>query len=209
MRRLVAGLAFLSSVAAFVVIAGGGFLLLLIENSGERGAGALLALSGSIAFAAAMILIFAREGAFTGRGGRAGAVTASVLGALPSAALSAGALRFSGLPLGSDTPFIDWPAFAAGLLLALGAFSLLATGYWRTRERPPPRARSEALRPAPDAIAARAAQPIDTPRQAPFTQPTMAARTVPTRAPVSVDEPDEAVPVTPVDLPSIGQFRRR
>jgi hypothetical protein len=207
LARLVAGFAFLSSVAAFLVIAGGGLVLLLLENSGERGAGALLALSGAISFAAAMILLFAREGAFAGRGGTAGALTAALLGALPLAALSIGALRFSGLPFGSSMPLVDWSAFAAGLAYALGALSVLAVGYRRLSDAR--FARPQAVRPMhhPSAATHAAARPAEQPRSAP--RPERAPE--PERhaqGPMPAVEGDE-VRVTPIELPSIGQFRQR
>ena len=62
LKRLVTVLAFLSSFAALIVVAGGGLALFAIEVSGERGMGALLALCSGVAFAAVMALIFAREG---------------------------------------------------------------------------------------------------------------------------------------------------
>ena len=211
MKRLIAGLAFLSSAAAFFVIVGGGLALLAVANSGERGSGALLALSGSTAFAAALVIVFAKEGAFAGRGGRAWALTAVLLGVLPSAALSAGALRFSGFPYSSATPRIDLPIFAAGLFFACGAAALLATGYRRLREKAPARARPEAVRPAehPAEALRPAAEPV---RPAELKRPALQPR-----RPAEAERPltahsvgdDEELRATPVELPSIGQFRRR
>jgi hypothetical protein len=209
-KRLVAGLAFLSSVAAFLVVVGGGLALLVIESSGERGAGAALALSGSIAFAAAMLLIFAGEGVFSGRGS-VWAIVAALLGVLPVAALSIGTLRFSGFPISSAVPAVDWPVFALGVVLALGAVAVLMTGYWRWKGRPPVRSAPRAvpmaehppvvLRPPdqPDrAVAGEAAPRPASGMQRPALRPTPAAY-----------EDEEDIRVTPVDLPSLGRFRQR
>ncbi len=210
-RQLVAALAFLSSVAAFLVIAGTGLLLLSIASSGERGTGAMLTLAGAIGFASALILIFARHGAFAGRGGRAGAVTAALLGALPAASLSVGVLRFSGLPLGGPTPLIDWSAFALGLVLALGAASILALGYWRVIELPPARTRTGAMRPPPVRSASTgSSQAVPAPESPlPAPRPQAAQAVQPSLRPESALDDEDDVRVTPVELPSIGRFRRR
>jgi hypothetical protein len=50
-------------------------------------------------------------------------------------ALAWAALFFTGLPLGTDLPLMDWPLFAGGLVLALGSVSILALGYRRASER--------------------------------------------------------------------------
>lgn len=257
-KRLIAGLAFLTSLAACLVTVGGGLLLLLIEGSGERGAGALLALAGAVTFAAAMVLIFAATDRFSGRSGRAVAVVAALLGVLPVAALSVAALRFSGFPLGSAVPLVDWPVFAAGLLFALGAVSILVMGIWRRSEAAVPRLQEGAdLREGPDlrerleaaiprrqapappmAPAPPAAPPPPEPeaRHQPTAPPPEPRRreieasyrpTGPTRSSAEdeaalrralriyeeEEEPepnaDDEVRVTPVELPSIAQFRRR
>ena len=238
-RRLVAGLAFLSSLCACVVVAGGGLVLLAVESSGERGTGALLALSGTIAFAAAMLLVFAGRGMlarmFTRSGGRALAVTAALLGALPMAALAAAAMHFSGVPLGSATPLLDWLVFALGLLLALGALSVLALGAWRFQEARVQEARVKTGQPderqptmAPSAKAApvvpqaaKAEAPSEpavsaeqTPKKAAgLEEGALRWRSAPGQEAAEQDigaEDDDDVRVTPVvDLPSIGQFRRR
>lgn len=214
MKRLAAGLALVTSVAAFLVIVGGGLFLAVIENSGERMVGALLALSGAIAFAAVLMLVFARQGGFAGRGGRAGALTAALLGVLPVAALGAGALRVSGLPFGSAVPLLDWTIFFVGVVLALGAAAVLATGYWRMKEAPPARARPEAVRPASHA-APPPEHPVR-PQQASTStrQPQRPAQPVrlaepPATPAAQADHDDDDVRVTPVELPSIGRFRQR
>ena len=119
MKRLVTALAFLSSLASLIVIAGGGLTLLAIENSGERGAGALLALGGAVAFAAVLALIFAKEGAF-GEGVLEGGWRSPrrSLARSPSPALAFVAIRFAGLPFGSRMPLVDWTVLAIGILFA-------------------------------------------------------------------------------------------
>ncbi len=135
MKRLITTLAFLTSLATALVVVGGGLALLIIRDSGERGSGALLALCGVVAFAFAMVLVYAREGAFSGRVLSAGAIAAGILGAMPVAALAYAAIRFADyFPLKSPVPIIDWTAFVAGILLALGALAIVALGYWRSQE---------------------------------------------------------------------------
>lgn len=215
LKRLVAGLAFLSSVASFLVVVGGGLTLLAIESSGERGAGALLALCGTIAFAAAMLLVFARQGAFAGRGA-VWAIIAALLGVLPVAALSIGALRFSGFPVGSAMPAVDWPVFALGVVLALGAVSVLATGYWRGKELPAARqaqrmsrpAERPAVAPRPAGQPGRAAVKAMAKEEGPPSAALGPQRPASRPAPPAFDDEDE-VRVTPVDLPPIGRFRQR
>ena len=72
MHRAIAAVAFLASLVSLLVIAGGGAALLAIENSGERGVGALLALGGLVAFAAVGTLVFAKKGTFASGLRRAG-----------------------------------------------------------------------------------------------------------------------------------------
>jgi hypothetical protein len=136
LQRIVAALAFISSLVAFLVVSGTGLFLLLVESSGERGSGALLALAGALAFAAALAVLLAREDALRGPGVQAAIAAAAVLAALPVAALSWAALRFAGLPIGSRTPTLDWAVFSVGVVLALGAVSILLLGYLRLRGRP-------------------------------------------------------------------------
>jgi len=133
-RRIVIVLAFLSSFAALLVIAGGGVALYAIKNSGARGVGALMALYSILAFAAVMLLIFARAGAFADGMRRAGAIGAAVLGAIPPAALAFAAIRFAGVPLGSPMPFVDWTILMAGIFLAAGTVSILVLGHRRSQE---------------------------------------------------------------------------
>jgi hypothetical protein len=203
LKRLIAGLALLTSVAAFLVIAGIGLAALAIESSGERLNGALLAVGGAIACAATLVLIFARKGAFSGRGGWLGALAAALIGALPVAALGVAALTFSGLPLGSAVPRLDWLMFAAGFVLLLGALSVLAHGYLRTGE-----ARRAAARPA------KRPEPAARPRVKPRASALphrwwLEEADRPARPPPHDVHEEEEVRVTPIELPSIGRFRQR
>ena len=134
MRPVLSGLAFLTSLISLLFIAGGGVALFAIENSGERGTGALLALGGAIAFGAVMALLFAKEGTFRGTAGRAMAIAAAIVGALPVAAISFAAVRFAGLPIGSGTPTVDWSVLLTGVVLALGTLAILAIGHRRSQE---------------------------------------------------------------------------
>lgn len=138
MKRLVTALAFLSSVAAAIMIVGGGLALLAIEISGERGTGALLALCGAISFAVAMALIFAKEGAFGEGVWRAAAIAAAIIGAAPPAALAFVAIRFAGFPFRSATPLVNSAVLAIGVFFGLGAISILALGHRRSQESSAP-----------------------------------------------------------------------
>lgn len=137
MPRFVTAYALIASLAAAIVIAGGGLALLLIENSGERGSGALLALCGSLAFVLAVILAVAPEGSFAGRVRGPAAIGAGILAALPVGILAFAAIRFARLPIGSPVPMLDWPILAAGLALGAGAVAILALGYRRSLEAEP------------------------------------------------------------------------
>jgi hypothetical protein len=55
--------------------------------------------------------------------------------AAPVVALAWAALFFTGLPIGTALPMMDWPIFAAGVALALGGLCVLAFGYRRVSER--------------------------------------------------------------------------
>jgi hypothetical protein len=133
-QRIVTALAFLSSFAALLVIAGGGLALYSIKNSGERGMGALMALCTMLAFAAVMLLIFARQGAFGDGVRRAAAIAAAVIGAIPPAALAFAAIRFAGVPFGSPMPVVDWIVLLLGVFLAAGTVSILVLGHRRSQE---------------------------------------------------------------------------
>ena len=146
MRRIICALAFLSSFSALLAIAGGGLALLVIENSGERGMGALLALGETVAFAAVMVLLFAKEGTFGEGIYPALAIVLSIVGAAPVAALAFIAIRFAGLPLGSAMPLIDWSVLAAGVGLGIGAIAILALGHRRTQEASSPLVHMQQIR---------------------------------------------------------------
>jgi hypothetical protein len=127
-------LAFISSLAAALIVVGGGLALLAIDVSGERGSGALLALGGAVATAAVMLLVFVREGAFGDGIRRHAAIGVAIIGAIPPAALAFAAFRFSGVPIATGTPLIDLSAFTIGLFFALGTVSILALGHRRSQE---------------------------------------------------------------------------
>lgn len=214
MKGLIAGLGFLVSLAAFLVVVGGGLFLFVVENSGERGAGALLALSGSIAFGAATVVAFGR-GMFARRGGRSGAVICTFLGILPPAALAIIALRISGLPPESDAPLVDWSIFAVGFGFALGALALAATGYWCAKAAAAhvtgasePKAKDESSPSATEPVPERAAKPNLAAAMAAASEPEPSPPPPQQNSPASED--DEDIRVTPVvELPSIDPFRRR
>ena len=134
MKGIVAALAFASSLLAFLVIAGTGLFLAVVEQSGARGSGLLLALGGVIAFAAALYVNFAARAGSPTRGGKAFTAAGTFLAVVPVAALSAAALIFAGLPLGSAIPVLDWTFFAIGVALALGAVAIIVLGYLRIAE---------------------------------------------------------------------------
>ena len=134
MHRAIAAVALLASLVSLIVIAGGGTALLAIENSGERGAGALLALGGLVAFAAVATLVFAKKGTFASGLRRALAIAAAIVGAIPVAVLAFVLIRFAGLPFDSVVPMIDWAAFAVGVGLGLGVLAILALGHRRSQE---------------------------------------------------------------------------
>lgn len=135
MNRLVIVIAFLSSLVAAVVMIGGGLAMLAIESSGMRGTGALLALGGAIALAAAMVLVFAGESFL--RGGVRGAIAIgiAIVGAAPPAALAYVAIRFARVPFWSPVPLLEWVALAAGLFFGVGAVAILALGHRRSEVR--------------------------------------------------------------------------
>lgn len=134
MRGAVTALAGLASLLSLIAIAGGGATLLAIENSGERGAGALLALGGAVAFAAVMALVFAKKGAFRSGVWPAVAIAAAIIGAIPVSVLAYTLIRFAGLPFGSTIPVVDWAALGLGALLSLGVLAILALGHRRSQE---------------------------------------------------------------------------
>jgi hypothetical protein len=134
MHRAIAAVAFLASLVSLLVIAGGGAALLAIENSGERGVGALLALGGLVAFAAVGTLVFAKRGTVASGLRRALAIAAAIVGAIPVAVLAFVLIRFAGLPFNSVVPMIDWAALALGVAMAFGVLAILALGHRRSQE---------------------------------------------------------------------------
>jgi hypothetical protein len=134
MQRAIAAVAFLASLISVIVIAGGGAALLAIQNSGERGSGALLALGGAVAFAAVAALVFAKKGTFASGARRVLAIAAAVIGAIPVAVLAFVLIRFAGLPYDSVMPMIDWGALGLGVVMSLGMLAILALGHRRSQE---------------------------------------------------------------------------
>jgi hypothetical protein len=134
LKQVVTGVALLSGLAAALILAGVGLALLLIADSGARGSGALLLLGGGASLIVVLLLVFTRERTFSGPVRSAGAVAAGILAAMPAAGLAFAAFRFTWLPFGSPLPMIDWPVFAAGVALALGAVAIVALGYRRSQE---------------------------------------------------------------------------
>jgi amino acid transporter len=135
LRLLVVAGAFGSSLLAFVLLLAIGAFLAGFEQTGARGTGLLLVVCAVVAFSAALFLVFARPGYFGGRLRRPLGMVVTFVAAAPVVALAWAALFFTGLPLGTDLPLMDWPLFAAGLVLALGSVSILALGYRRASER--------------------------------------------------------------------------
>jgi hypothetical protein len=134
MQRAIAAMALLASLISLIIIAGGGGALLAIENSGERGAGALLALAGLVASAAVVLLVFARKGTFASGPRRALAIAAAIVGVVPVAGLAFVLIRFAGVPFGSAVPILDWGALALGVAMAAGVLAILALGHRRSLE---------------------------------------------------------------------------
>ena len=132
MRRILNGLALVTSALAFIATTGTGLFLAGVEQSGERGLGVLLAAAGAAAFGAVLYLVFAPTAYFRRRASKALGVLAAIIGLLPLAALSAAALSFVGVPYGSALPRLDWTLFAVGLLFGLGALAIAALGFVRT-----------------------------------------------------------------------------
>jgi hypothetical protein len=135
MRKAIAACAFLSAVAAFVVIGGGGIVLAGMQNSGERGPGFAAAVVAAVAFACTLAVVFAPRETFGAGPRRALGIAAAFIGALPAAALSCAAFLFAGLPFGSRMPAVDWSVFGAGVLFGLGAAATLTLGYLRVTAR--------------------------------------------------------------------------
>ena len=139
MRLLLVSAALVASIFAFVGALGIGLFLAAVDESGARGAGLLLLLGATVAFASSLLVLFGPQRLFRG-GGRALAILAGFLAIVPLVAISGVALSFSGNPMGSASPALDWAMFAVGILLALGAlaFAALAVSKARTRREPGP-----------------------------------------------------------------------
>jgi hypothetical protein len=135
--RIIAVLAFLASLAAYLVIMVTGVGFAAVEQSGERGLGVLLAVGSTLAFGAAMFLVFAAPDRFRGPARRAMATAATLVAIVPVVMLAGAAFAFSGLPIGSAMPALDWSVFALGLGFSLGAICLALVGWSRIRARAP------------------------------------------------------------------------
>jgi amino acid transporter len=144
LRRVITAVALFAGAVTFVLSAGTGLFLAGVEQSGERGAGVLLALAGAVAFASLLFLAVARPAFFRRSGGKAMLGIATLLSAAPVGALAIAALYFVGIPFGSAVPRIDWTLFGVGLALAAGAAAITALGYLRFKDTG---ARSNAGRP--------------------------------------------------------------
>jgi len=194
MRRAISVFAFLCSFATFLVLFGAGIFLALVESTGERSAGTLIALVALVAMAAALILILAPARVFAGARGVMVATAAAAVGSAPVFGLGGAAIVFAGLPAGSRLPLIDWSVLGAGIALALGGLAVLALGWLRLREAR--RASAQAL---PDAQ-------IEQIRSA---QRQLRLAMLEAPDPDDRYREDDEVRVTPVDLPSIARFRAK
>jgi hypothetical protein len=140
LRRLIAAGAIGSTVLAFVLLLAISLLLAGFEQTGARGAGLLLLACAVVAFGAFLFLARAPSGYFAARRRRPLGVVVSFVAAAPVVALAWAALFFTGLPMGTALPMMDWPLFMLGVALALGGACVLALGYRRVSERAPRRA---------------------------------------------------------------------
>jgi hypothetical protein len=131
MRSLTMAVAFGATLLSFLLLLAVGAFLAGVEESGARGAGVLLALSAAVAFGAAAFLIWAPAGYFGHPLRRPLGVVITLAAAAPPTTLAVAALAFTGLPLGTRLPLMDWPLFVAGLVLALGAVCVWGVGYRR------------------------------------------------------------------------------
>lgn len=136
MRIAIVCAAFASSLLAFIAMLGTGLFLAAVEQSGARGAGLLLGLAGIIAFGSALFLILAPAAYFRDPRRKTIGMAATLAAAMPVAVFGWAAFLFSGLPIASRSPLIDWMAFGSGVVLALGAMCILALGFLRVRGRP-------------------------------------------------------------------------
>jgi hypothetical protein len=135
MRVLLVAGALVASFAAFLVTLAIGLFLLSVEQSGERGAGALLAAGGTLSFGAALFLAFAPKGYFLTPLRRPLGIAAALVALVPVVTLAWVGLTFAGHPLQGRAPLIDWSAFGIGAGLALGAALIAVLGLWRVTGR--------------------------------------------------------------------------
>ena len=132
MRFLVVSAAFIASTVAFIAALAIGLFLAGVDESGMRGTGLLLAGGAVVAYAAALLIIVGPPRLFRGRG-RVLAWLAALIAIVPLLAISGAALSVSGNPLGSTAPTLEYPAFAAGVLLAVGAAALVRLAVSKPR----------------------------------------------------------------------------
>ena len=144
LRSLMKLTAIAASAIAFIACLSIGAFLAGVPESGARGAGVLLVISAVLAFAAALFVVLAPRRRTRGAG-RMVVVLAAFLALLPMVAISGVALSFSGNPLGSASPYLDWASFAVGILLALGAVSIAALAVLPGRAPPQSGAASDVV----------------------------------------------------------------
>ena len=130
LRAVIVAAALAAASLAFIATISIGLFLAGIGESGARGSGLLLAIGSVAAFLATLALVFAPQRRFRGSG-KALAALATLLALAPVVTISGAALFFSGNPLGSSLPVVDWTAFAIGILLALGAAAIALLGLSR------------------------------------------------------------------------------
>jgi hypothetical protein len=134
-KRAITVCAFLSSLTALVVIAGGALMLAGLEHTDASGASLAISALATGAFALTLVLVFAPIGTFQNRRRRPAGIAATFLAAMPVGVLGIAAILFVGLPGSTAMPELVWPLRAAGIVLALGAVSVVALGYVRVTER--------------------------------------------------------------------------
>lgn len=124
-----------ASLLAFLAGAGVGGFLIIVQDSGARMPGALIASGAAIGLAAAMFLLFASNQAFRGITGRATAVMAALLAATPLLALAYSAVVLADVLLRLQT----WAGYAilgAAACFVLGTLAIAWLAYDRTRKGP-------------------------------------------------------------------------
>jgi hypothetical protein len=134
-KRAITVCAVLSSLTALVVIVGGALMLARLEHSDAGGASLAIGALAAGAFALTLVLVFAPVGTFRRSGRRPAGIVATFFAALPVGVLGTAAILFVGLPGSAAMPELVWPLRAAGIVLALGAVSVVALGYLRVTER--------------------------------------------------------------------------